>query len=168
MNGKSTVSRAMLGSAFAFLLVTTGAGAQSDCANPRDTTALKTADMQQFLMVAALTCGKIAAYNGFVTSHQRELQESDAVLLRFFMARNARTGDADYNAYKTALANAASLRNIHDPQFCAAAETAFAAAGDRTVAELVNAVAPPIKLEYASCEVPAGRPLRREASLTGR
>lgn len=134
-------------------LMTAGAWAGTTCAQPQDVTALKTADLQQFLMVAALTCSKIAAYNEFVTSHQGELQKSDKGLLSYFMARNAQTGDADYNAYKTSLANAASLKSLHDPEFCRAAETAYAAALDhaKPVAQLVSEQPPPIKLVYTSC-----------------
>jgi hypothetical protein len=134
-------------------LMANGAWAGSTCAAPQDVTALKTADLQQFLMVAALTCNKVPAYNGFVTSHQGELQKSDKVLLSYFMGRNAQTGDADYNAYKTALANAASLKSLHDPAFCQGAEAAYAAALDHTklVAQLVSEQPPPIKLVYTSC-----------------
>lgn len=132
-------------------LMANGAFAGTSCAQPQDVTALKTADMQQFLMVAALTCHKIPAYNNFVTSHQSELQKSDKVLLGYFMGRNAGTGDADYNAYKTSLANAASLKSLHDPAFCQGAEAAYAAALDRAVAQLVSQQPPPIKLVYTSC-----------------
>jgi hypothetical protein len=134
-------------------LMSTGISAGTTCAQPQDVTALKTADLQQFLMVAALTCNKIPAYNGFVTSHQGELQKSDKVLLGYFMGRNVRTGDEDYNAYKTSLANAASLKSLHDPAFCPAAEAAYAAALDHTkpVAQLVSEQPPPIKLVYTSC-----------------
>ena len=132
-------------------LTTTSTWAGSTCAEPQDVTALKTADLQQFLMVAALTCNKIAAYNGFVTSHQGELQQSDKGLLKYFMVRSARTGDDDYNAYKTSLANAASLKSLHDPAFCSAAEAAYAAALGRPVAQLVSELPPPIRLVYTSC-----------------
>lgn len=133
-------------------LMLTGAWAGSTCAAPQDVTALKTADLQQFLMVAALTCNKVPAYNGFVTSHQAELQTSDKTLLRYFMGRNVQTGDADYNAYKTSLANAASLRSLHDPAFCQVAEAAYAAVQGRPVAQQVFEQPPPIKLIYTSCE----------------
>lgn len=152
-------------------LMAGGAFAGSSCARPQDVTALKTADLQQFLMVAALTCHRVPAYNGFVTSHQGELQKSDKLLLGYFMGRNAGTGDADYNAYKTSLANAASLKSLHDPAFCAAAEAAYAAALDHTklVAQLVSEQPPPIKLIYTSCLrdeiLPAESGPQLEASL---
>ena len=166
----------MLGrSGAAALLLMAGAWGEATCAGPRDVTALKTADMQQFLMVAALTCNKVAAYNGFVTSHQSELQESDKTLLTFFIGKNALTGDDEYNAYKTSLANAASLRSLHDPVFCQSAEAAFNAAFGRPVAQLISEQPPPIKLVYTSCNVPEGvqaaetaPPAQRQASLSDR
>ena len=157
------------------LLLMAGAGAETTCAGPQDVTALKTADMQQFLMVAALTCNKVAAYNRFVTSHQSELQESDKTLLKFFIGKNAWTGDDEYNAYKTSLANAASLRSLHDPLFCQNAEAAFNAALGRPVAQLISEQPVPIKLVYTSCNVPevveqakTAQPVQRQASLSGR
>lgn len=148
MNRTVSCAVSLLGS---LCLLATSTWAGTTCAGPQDVTALKTADLQQFLMVAALTCNKIPAYNGFVTSHQGELQKSDHVLLGYFMGRNAQTGDADYNAYKTSLANAASLKSLHDPAFCRAAEAAYAATLDRAVAQLVSEQPPPIKLVYTSC-----------------
>ena len=141
--------------------------AAASCAQSQDVTALKTADLQQFLMVAALTCHKVADYNEFVLSHQSELQSSDKQLLRYFMGRSVRTGDDDYNAFKTALANAASLRSLHDAGFCSAADEAFAAGQGRPVARQVAEQPPPINLAYASCQgedaAPAGPQL--EAAL---
>jgi hypothetical protein len=147
----------------ALLLTTTYAAAATTCA--QDAAALKTADMQQFLMVAALTCHKVDAYNGFVLSHRGELQQSDKALLSYFMGRSARTGDDDYNAFKTSLANAASLRSLHDPLFCASADTAFAASAGRTVTQLIAEQPVPIKLVYPGC---SGTAERREAALDSR
>ena len=177
MNRTLIVSRTMSalgGSCAVALLLVTGAWAETGCAQPQDVTALKTADMQQFLMVAALTCNKIASYNGFVLSHQGELQDSDKTLLKYFIGRNAQLGDDDYNAYKTSLANAASLRSLHDPLFCQSAEAAYAAALGRPVVQLISEQPVPIKLVYTSCapegvqEAQAAPPVQRQASLTGR
>lgn len=153
MKRTSLRTAAMLGSsaAFAFTLLTAAAIGGPMCAKPQDEIALKTADVQQFLMVAALTCNETSAYNRFVRSHQSELQESDHNLLHYFMENSARTGDDDYNAFKTWLANAASMRSIHDPYFCRAAEATFDAARDGSVADLVSHERPPIRLSYRSC-----------------
>ncbi|MDE2184794.1 MAG: hypothetical protein KGJ78_17410 [Alphaproteobacteria bacterium] len=138
------------GTAFA-LCVMTAVSAGTLCTQPKDEIALKTADLQQFLMVAALTCHEAGAYNDFVRSHQSELQASDHKLLAYFMAQNAVTGDADYNAFKTWLANAASMKSLRDPYFCRAADASFGAAQDGTVARLVSQQPPPIRLSYVSC-----------------
>ncbi|HVV64630.1 MAG TPA: hypothetical protein VHC42_04125 [Rhizomicrobium sp.] len=97
------------------------------CARPEEAIALKAAAMQQELMVAALYCNDVAPYNHFVVSHQRELQKSDAMLLRFFV--HGHGGAAAYHAYKTGLANDFSLTGLHGMQaFCAMANAHFDAA----------------------------------------
>src|SRR5215813_2220562 len=73
------------------------------CARPDEALALKTASMQQELMVAALYCNDVGLYNRFVVSYQRELQNSDAALLTYFQRGHG--GSSAYHAYKTALAN---------------------------------------------------------------
>jgi len=96
------------------------------CASRTEFATLKVAAMQQELMVAALTCHDIAAYNRFVVSYRRDLQRSDHAMLRLFVSRDGREGDAEYNAYKTRLANTSALSNIEDSEgFCARAEEEF-------------------------------------------
>lgn len=158
------------------VLLTGGAWAGAACEAPRDATALKIAALQQFLMVAALTCHDVAAYNGFVVSHQGELQQSDKALLRYFLGRDAGTGDRDYNAYKTRLANASSLESLHDPQFCQAADAAFGATTGRTVAEVVAQQPLPVDAGDVGCAPDDSRlaasgsdaGLQRQASLASR
>ncbi len=100
------------------------------CARPGEKLALKTAAMQQELMVAALYCNDIHPYNRFVISYRRELQDSDAALLSFF-ERARHGGEADYHSYKTALANNFSLESLHGmAAYCAAANEVFDAASD--------------------------------------
>ena len=53
------------------------AATQAGCARPDDMSAMKTAAIQQRLMVAALSCQATPDYNHFVQSHQKELQASD-------------------------------------------------------------------------------------------
>ena len=96
------------------------------CARPDEALALKTAALQQELMVAALTCGDVGPYNRFVVSHQRELQDSDATLLGYFQRASQRAGADNYNSYKTALANDFSLASLRGQEsFCYAADAAF-------------------------------------------
>jgi len=97
------------------------------CARPQEAMALKTAAMQQEMMVAALYCNDVKPYNHFVLSHQHELQESDAMLMAYFKrADGPRAGETAYHAYKTGLANDFSLAGLHGMQaFCATANAAF-------------------------------------------
>lgn len=106
----------------------TGAWAGS-CASPGEVAALKTAALQQELMVAAFSCHSVERYNDFVTAHRPELIDADARLKSFFV--HARGGEAGYHTYKTELANAASLRSIRDTDsFCAGADDEFDMAGE--------------------------------------
>jgi hypothetical protein len=101
--------------------------AAGSCTRAQDALALKTAALQQQLMVAALYCNDVAPYNHFVTSHQSELQASDATLLHYFT--HGHGGARAYHAYKTGLANDFSLAGLHGmPAYCAAANAAFDAA----------------------------------------
>lgn len=132
----------------------------ASCARPQDVTALRTAALQQQLMVAALACHDSAAYNRFVTSYQGELQKSDRALMNFFVRQDAHKGTDDYNAYKTWLANAASLRSLRDPQFCRSAKIAFDVAFNRkgSLEELAAERPPRIEIGYASCAQGAPEP----------
>jgi len=97
------------------------------CARPDEAMALKTAAMQQELMVAALYCNDVGLYNRFVVSYQRDLQNSDAALLSFF--EHGHGGASAYHTYKTNLANDFSLSGLHGMQsYCSAANTAFGTA----------------------------------------
>ena len=147
------------------------------CARPPEALALKTAAMQQEMMVAALYCNDVKPYNHFVLSHQRELQASDAMLLSYFKrADGARAGESAYHAYKTGLANDFSLAGLHGMQgFCAAANAAFDAADSPsagpTLATFISTQSVAGTESYASCEQTAretvtGRSSRVSASLS--
>jgi hypothetical protein len=110
------------------------------CTRTVDAMALKTAALQQELMVAALYCNDVAPYNRFVTSYQRELQNSDATLLRYFT--HGHGGAKAYHAYKTNLANDFSLTGLRGMQaFCSAANASFDAAfsgGARSLGSFIS------------------------------
>jgi hypothetical protein len=102
------------------------AASAAGCARPEDMNAVKAAAIQQRLMVAALSCHAIDQYNKFVTSYQKELQASDQALQDFFRRLNAKTGTADYHAFKTKLANSSSMASIGDiTGYCASAQATF-------------------------------------------
>lgn len=128
--------------ALAFLSMTEQALAGGFCANPLESTALKIAALQQELMVAALSCKETESYNRFVIAYREDLQRSDAVLEAYFMRGNPHGGTAAYNAYKTRLANDASLRSLHGiDAYCTDAHAVFDTAlarHDRPLAGLVS------------------------------
>ena len=150
----TTVSALKIGvAALALCLPAGNAWAAASCARPQDMTALQVAALQQKLVVVALSCHDAADYNRFVISHQHELQESDRALMDFFLRQDAVKGSDNYNAYKTGLANDASLRGARDPQFCRGAKAAFddVLRHDGSVAELVSQRPSLARTGYVSC-----------------
>ena len=106
-----------------------GASAQaatSLCTTPEELSALRTAAVQQELMVAGLTCQATDAYNRFVIAYRPELQKSDADLKAYFVRRDGARGEAEYDTFKTKLANLSSLSDIANSSgYCANARAAF-------------------------------------------
>lgn len=145
----------------ALVLSAGNAWAAPSCARPQDMTALRTAALQQQLMVAALSCHAVADYNRFVISYRSELQESDKALMNFFLQQDAQKGADNYNEYKTRLANTSSLRSLRDPKFCRSAKLAFDVALNRkgSLAKLESERPPPIETGYASCLPGAPEPV---------
>ena len=152
--------RTMLKTAGSVLALVAMAGqswAAGSCAKPGEALALKTAAMQQELMVAALYCNDVGLYNRFVVSYQHELQDEDATLLTYF--QHGHGGSSAYHAYKTALANDFSLSGLHGMQaYCSAANTAFDTAlnpdGQRSLASFISNQR--VDTEgYAACETEA-------------
>jgi hypothetical protein len=103
--------------------------AAGSCATQSDASALKTAVMQQELMVAAFQCRETNAYNRFVTTFRGELQTSDAALKAFFIRRGGEHGEAGYDSFKTKAANLSALEQARNSAaFCADAHALYAAA----------------------------------------
>ena len=116
-------SRAALAAALTFAVLSGPALAASTCATDTDMAAFRTAAVQQQLMVAALTCHDVEAYNRFVLAYQPELQKSDADLKAYFTRRG---NVAAYDTFKTKLANLSSLSDIaNGPAYCSNAAAAF-------------------------------------------
>ncbi|MEY4707688.1 MAG: hypothetical protein RJB58_1411 [Pseudomonadota bacterium] len=98
------------------------------CATPGEASALKTAVMHQAMMVAALQCKEVNAYNRFIKTYRGELQASDAALKGFFVRRGRERGEAGYDRFKTKAANISGLEQARDARsFCADARALFAA-----------------------------------------
>jgi hypothetical protein len=152
----------------AMLSMTEPAFASEDCIRHEDMAALKAAAMQQQLMVAALSCRATSLYNRFVLSYRDELQASDNTLKTFFQRRAG--GEADYNSFKTQLANRSSLSSIrHTRSYCEEAYASFDAAlfSDRHSLEDFVARQPvSLDLNWSECNEspkPSARNERRAA-----
>lgn len=114
---------------FALSMSLAGQAQAAGCASPAEAAALKTAVMQQELMVAALQCHEASAYNRFVIAYRPELQNSDAALKAFFVRRGGEHGEAGYDTFKTKAANLSALEQARDTSaFCADAHALFQAA----------------------------------------
>jgi hypothetical protein len=125
--------------------------AAASCERPEDAAALRTAALQQEMMVAAFLCNDVAAYNEFVLSHRPALQESDRNLMAVFERAGPETAFDAYNLYKTELANASSLRRARDPYFCARADANFRAASGRTLEETLAQIPYPVETGSVRC-----------------
>lgn len=130
--------------------------AAAPCTAPQELAAIKTAAVQQELMVAALSCNATPRYNQFVITFQAALQSSDRALRAFFQRTAGRGGTAAYHAFKTRLANAASRKSIaHITNFCDAAEVSFQTAldsGSHTLASFLSTQPPLESAQYTVCE----------------
>ncbi len=137
-----------------------------DCVRPADLSALRTAAIQQELMVSAFSCRDIARYNHFVLAHQSELIDSDARLKAFFVRRNATGGEKMYHTFKTDLANTASLRSIRETEaFCGEAGAAFDLAEQPMSLTAFVAVRPlPLAATYEPCDDGERGPVMAQAS----
>lgn len=110
-------------------LFASGAEAASLCTTSDEMAALRTAAVQQELMVAGFTCQASDAYNRFVLAYRPELQKSDADLKAYFLRREGARGEAAYDTFKTKLANLSSLSDIANTTgYCANTREAFAMA----------------------------------------
>lgn len=108
------------------------------CTTSGEWAALRSAAVQQELMVAGLTCQAIGSYNRFVIAYRGELQASDADLKAYFIKRQGARGEAAYDTFKTKLANLSSLSEISNTSgFCASMRMAFNQVGRSNLAEFV-------------------------------
>ena len=145
------MGKSIAGLAAALALICTQTWAAPVCDRPADATALRTAALQQEMMVGALLCKASGAYNEFVLSHRAALQASDRTLMAFFIAQNPRGGFDDYNLYKTELANNASLRALRDMLFCARVAANFEAAAGRPLEQVLTSLPNPVGTGNGAC-----------------
>jgi len=157
------------GLSFTALLAMTAQGYAADLCDPVASAALKTAAIQQELMVAGFTCGAEPQYNRFVTAHRLELRKSDAILMAYFKKRD-HGKEAGYDSYKTKAANLSANRSASDGAlYCQAIAEDFDAAEHSTLTDFVAGAHLVIPVpdacavkydrpEYASARPPAAPP----------
>lgn len=123
------MTRIRIGVSLVALLAMTAEASAAEICDRGSASALKTAAVQQEMMVAGFMCHDTSAYNRFVLANQTDLQKSDAALMSYF--RNRDGSEASYDSYKTKLANLAASRSSSDgARFCAAVNADFARAAD--------------------------------------
>lgn len=132
------------------------------CARPDEYSALKAAAVQQKLMVAALYCSDVGLYNRFVISFRKELQDSDATLMRYFQrAGGGKAGEKDYHAYKTSLANGYSIDSIRSMQrYCRAADATFDTVldpGTARLSDFITTQSVPETRAFSTCDTMEAR-----------
>ena len=150
-----TATRAGEAAVAVLMLVFATAPSLADrCATPGEMSTLRVAAFQQQLMVAALTCHKIGSYNRFVRAYRPSLLRSDRDMLQLFIRLDGTDGEADYNAYKTRLANLAVLRNnASGGGYCREARADFGAAASnrRPLSDFVATRRLDVRLPYEEC-----------------
>lgn len=149
------------------LLSAAAAAQAAPCTTPAEWAALRSAAVQQELMVAGLTCQATASYNRFVIAYRGELQASDADLKAYFIKRNGTArGEAAYDTFKTKLANLSSLSEISNTSgFCASMRAAFNQVGRQSLAQFVADQRLLIALpEQQFCTTDPSRPVFAEAA----
>jgi hypothetical protein len=166
MRGKGiAMARSIAAAALVFTCMIGTAWAQNTCVRPQDMAALQTATVQQRFMVAALTCDAADLYNSFVRAYRGDLQKSDVALRAYFVRRDAATGVADYNAFKTKLANVYSARSSNRKAYCGNATASLQAAlkDKKSLADIVSTQPISIDDSYTSCgeAVPGGAMVAR-------
>ena len=126
------------GLSFTVLLAMTAQAYAADLCDPAAAAAMKTAAVQQELMVAGFTCNDGSQYNRFVTLHRAELQQSDAELMAYFKKRD-HGKEAGYDSYKTKAANLSASRSASDGAlYCQAVDREFGIAANSTLKDFIE------------------------------
>ncbi|MBV8537046.1 MAG: hypothetical protein JO128_15705 [Alphaproteobacteria bacterium] len=106
--------------------------ARADCYTPAESAAVHVRMLQSELMVAALACrdsnpelGMIAGYNDFVRRLSPSLVRNSKLLQSHFRKTYGSAGEHRFEAFETALANAASKQSMASSTYCENSATLF-------------------------------------------
>lgn len=138
------------------------AQAAMDCWDEQGRAAARIRDLQSRLMVATLRCRALGIdvldrYNEFARVNRATLQEANGAIKARFASGYGSTGEAFYDRFTTALANAYGADGT-DPGVCeqtaAAADEGAAAAGDPAkLILLAERIGPTPELPGGACPV---------------
>lgn len=126
---RKTKTKKMMSALLAAAAITGQAFAADVCSRPEETAAVKAEILQQQLMVAAYSCHLEGAYNAFVVNYRSDLVTSDREAQGLFQRAYAK-GEANYQTFKTQLANDFSLDSQNDDGFCGGAQDMFQQAAE--------------------------------------
>jgi hypothetical protein len=140
------------------LAVATPALAQS-CIPPTERTALDLRAVQSQVMVVALTCGRDADYNAFVTKYQRDLAAAYRTVGTYFRRVHGSAAQREHDVYITNLANAQSQVGISRGSFFCREQEAFLTAvqaqpNAAALAPLATTHSVPNPIATAACQAP--------------
>ena len=131
------------------------------CSRAEETAAVKAEILQQQLMVAAYSCSMPGSYNAFVIKYRPDLIASDQTAQGLFKRASA-TGEAEYQTFKTRMANDFSLDSQNDNGFCDKARDMFQTAAEHRGESLGALMA---ALDFDG-DTPFDRCAKREAAVT--
>jgi hypothetical protein len=131
------------------------------CSRAEETAAVKAEILQQQLMVAAYSCSMPGAYNAFVINYRPDLVASDETAQGLFKRASA-AGEAEYQTFKTRMANDFSLDSQHDNEFCENAKDMFQTAAEHRGESLSALMA---ALDFDG-DTPFDQCEKREAAVT--
>jgi hypothetical protein len=155
---KTTKAVAVL---LAGVAMTTQAFAGGVCSRAEETAGVKAEILQQQLMVAAYSCHLEGAYNAFVVNYRPDLIAADGAAQNLFKRASAQ-GEADYQTFKTQLANDFSMDSQDQNDFCDNAGAMFEQAAQHRGQSLSTLMA---ALSFDG-ETPFDECRNRQAALT--
>jgi hypothetical protein len=145
----------------------------ADCYTPAETAAVHVRMLQSELMVAALACrdsnpelGMISGYNDFVRRLSGPLVRNSKLLQAHFKKAYGAAGEHRFEAFETALANAASKSSMASSTYCENASTLFrqvAVLQGHDLEEFSVARAPNLGMPLEACTAERERGLRLTA-----
>ena len=123
----------------------------ANCVSPDEAEAFRLRDLQSRLMVAALSCNQLTAYNRFMEHFQPTLVSAGRQLVSYFERTGG--GEPALNRHLTALANAAGLSRAEAPeQYCGDTWATFLLLEDEAAG--LSTVPAGYTPRVAQCDVP--------------